>query len=266
MNPLEILGYLASAVLGLSLGVLGAGGSLLGLPILVYLFETPARDATRFSLLIVGVVALFGWIRSIRSQEVDLKTTLSFGLPSLVGVLFARQLLLPKLPAELVGFGFKIPMDSVLLVLFALVMMGAARSLLAAAPPEKSLKPKSASLLPAIGFGVGTIAGFLGAGGGFLIVPALLRFGALPIHQAIGTSLGVITLQSLLGVAAELHHATAAGLQQTFWILLVALIGMGIGIKVRKQLPTRVLKLSFAYFVLALALVILSTEIWKGFL
>ena len=259
-----IAGIVASLVMGISLGILGAGGSLLTLPILVYFFSVPVIDATRLSLLIVGLIALIGWVQSLRHRDVVISTTLSFGFPSIVGVLISRRILLPRLPEFWVIGNQRVESSTMLLILFATVMLAAAVSLLRPTQPRSNKGAPSPLVLSGLGLGVGLLAGFLGAGGGFLIVPALLRFAALSITQAIGTSLGVIALQSLIGVSTELPALPPTHSRILLMVLGSAAIGMILGLMIRPHVQPQRLKKAFGVFVLVSALVILGLEIMKG--
>ncbi len=269
MSLLVALGYPASLLMGLALGLTGGGGSILTLPILVYLFAVPAVEATAYSLLIVGLVAAWGAQSAYRSGEMNLKKALSFGIPGVLGVLIARKILLPLVPAQISILGFSWSQNSVLLLCFSLLMLLASISMIRASydkSVESNLARREASifLLFSGGLAVGLVAGFVGAGGGFLIVPALVKLGGLDMKQAVGTSLLVIALQSLLGVLGDYTSLLKIDFVLFASIATLAVIGMGVGTRLRKKIPSSKLKFAFGIFVLIMGTLILSKELIRG--
>jgi uncharacterized membrane protein YfcA len=254
--------------MGLALGLTGGGGAILTVPILVYLFGVVPMTATVYSLAIVGLVALWGAWGAYRSKDLHLKSALAFGVPGLIGVLVARRLLLPSVPQTINAFGESLSKDSLLLVLFSLLMLAASISMIRASFKNSHLGKTSVaaqsnvSALILIGLIVGVIAGFLGAGGGFLIVPALVSLAKLEMRQAVGTSLFVIALQSLLGVLGD--HVALRAIDPLLFtsITMLALIGMSVGTRLRHRISAPRLKLGFGIFVLMMGTTILLREIW----
>lgn len=264
---IELLGYGAAVLMGGVLGLMGGGGSILTVPILVYLFGLAPLAATGASLLIVGLASLLGVGAQWRSGHVRLKLALPFALASILGVVLMRQWLLPALPELLWRQGgLSITRDGVIMTLFALAMLLAARAMLkpeAEAADENQPETGSARWLPlaGLGLGAGLFAGLVGAGGGFIIVPVLVRWANMPIKTAIGTSLLIISLQSLSGFGADVlqHPRSDWGLLLSF----SALAGLGVllGTWLSHRIPAKRLKPAFGWFVLAMGLLVLGTTI-----
>lgn len=333
--------------MGASLGLVGGGGSLLTVPVLVYLMGISPSQATSESLFVVGMVSLLGALRSMRKGQLSYRTALLFALPSftavwltrhflvphmpevlfsvkgrdltsdiafavslIAGVLFAaflllraemrehrsakrvvalmlpaaatvfilRQFLIPRLPDQIFLLqGFSITRDRGLMLLFAAIMLAAAWAMLRNAKPaslnadtgetntdldspEKTVHP-ALLRLSSQGLLVGLVTGLVGAGGGFLIVPALVLLADLPMRRAVGTSLLIITINSLVGFAS---HAAQAPTDWNRLLLFtgLAMIGMWLGARLADRLPNRLLRSGFAYGVMALACVILVREIF----
>lgn len=247
------LGYIGAVLMGLTLGLTGGGGSILAVPILVYLFGIPGTQATFFSLFIVGLCAAVGTLPMAKRGLVSVKMGLAFFLPSMIGVWFARMVLLPGFPDKLHLAGHRLTKDLLILILFGLVMLAASWSMLKSEPahpvPSTVNRPLRTGLT---GIAVGLITGFVGAGGGFLIVPALVNGISLPIENAIGTSLFIIALNSLAGFAGDLMSGASAD-----WTLIVpfstaSLCGIFMGTYLNRLIPGRKLKPVFGWFVLIL--------------
>ncbi len=271
MTGLELLGFVASLAMGLALGLTGGGGSILTVPILVYLFSIGTLQATTYSLVIVGVVALWGAWSAYKSGDLHLKRALAFGIPGVLGVVASRRLLLPALPNEMSLFDFTFSKDSVLLISFSILMLLASGSMIRSALQSGASKAQdpigkdaSTVLLTLCGLAVGLLAGFVGAGGGFLIVPALVSIGRLDMRQAVGTSLFVIALQSLLGVLGDFEALAKMNLGLFAMVTTLALLGMSFGTRFRKHLSQKKLKLGFGFFVLVMGSLILFGELRKG--
>lgn len=264
---IEILGYIAAIVMGLVLGLIGGGGSILTVPILVYLFHVSATNATAYSLFIVGLTALFGCVNYWRRGQVDLKVGITFALPALVGTYLARAWLVPLVPKTIVQIGtFTLTKDIFILLAFAVIMVLAATSMLR---PRRLPASSHAVIAPAQklaltlleGLIVGIITGFVGAGGGFLVIPALVLLGGIPMKQAVGTSLMVIAIKSLSGFMGDVGNGIAID-----WVLIgsitgLALVGNFMGGLFSQRVPEAALKTSFGWFVLLMGAWIISKEL-----
>lgn len=203
---MELLGYLAIVCIGLVLGSIGAGGSMLAIPVLVYLFAMDMETATAYSLFLVGMTSLTGAALKQREQIVSLRTASMFGFPSIAGAFLSRKWIIVSIPDVLWNSGsLVLTKDHALLVLFCMLMMSSSLMLLLKKNPECEVKKKPRLFhLVCLGFLVGLIAGLVGAGGGFLIIPALIIFARQPFSTVTGTSLLIIASNSLLGFCGDL--------------------------------------------------------------
>jgi uncharacterized membrane protein YfcA len=258
---MELIGYAASLLIGLSLGLLGSGGSILTLPVLVYLFQVDPQVGTAYSLVIVGATALVGVVPKALKKEVDFGTALLFGAPSIAAVYLTRAYLLPALPDH---WG-PLTKSQGLMVLFAVLMVLAARGMLrdkSKAPSNRpSLSPwAKAGIVLGEGAGVGVLTGLVGAGGGFLIIPVLVLVTGLEMKRAVGTSLLIIAAKSLIGFTGDLDH-----LDPDWYFLLrvtlVALVGLAVGTFVAQKIPAKHLQKAFGYFVLVMGAFVMIKEL-----
>lgn len=263
---LEIIGYIALGGLGLVLGLLGAGGSILAVPILVYLFDVPPTQATGYSLVLVGATALVGSVAFLRRGESDPRMALLFGIPAVVAVYATRRFLMPAIPDVLwEGASVAFTKDAMVMLVFAAFMLAAAgvmildreRTLDAVEPHEL----RSPGWIFAAGAAVGVFTGFVGAGGGFMILPVLVILGGLPIKVAIGTDLIVIATKSLVGFVGELQAVSNLDLGLVLRILALPLAGIVLGSVLNQRVPARLLKPAFGWFVLAMGLYIAGREL-----
>jgi uncharacterized membrane protein YfcA len=259
----EIIGYLLATLIGISLGIIGAGGSILTVPILVYIMKLDAVTATGYSLFVVGASSLSGAIESYIKKQVDLKTAFLFGLPSIFSALVVRKWLLPMIPDTLFASGaFSFTKHIFILVVFALVMIAASVSMIR--PQKNPAINSKEDQLPAIilsGVAVGILTGLVGAGGGFLIIPALVLLLHLPIKKAIGTSLLIITMNTLGSFAGA---ATVMDIHWSFLLLFTgfAIGGMLLGIILRTKISSEKLKPAFGWFVLVMGIYIIIKELF----
>lgn len=265
---MEIIGYIASIFMGLSLGMIGGGGSILTVPILVYLFSTHPITATAYSLFIVGSTALVGGISYLKKGEVDLKTGFIFAVPSFIGVYLTRAYAVPMLPDpvfSLGGFVFSKPL--LIMLVFAGLMVAASISMIKNKKSENQkvkLQPLTQfSLIGVEGLIVGAVTGFVGAGGGFLIIPALVILVGMPMKIAVGTSLFIIAAKSLIGFLGDLQHQTEMNWQLLLTITSIAIVGLFVGMSLSKKVSEKSLKKGFGYFVLIMGTFILFDQIKK---
>ncbi|MBL7753785.1 MAG: sulfite exporter TauE/SafE family protein [Chitinophagaceae bacterium] len=254
---MEVLGYIASVFIGISLGLIGGGGSILTVPVLIYLFGVDTLPATAYSLFIVGVTSLTGVIPKYRQRQVDLKLAAIFGIPSIIMVFLTRALILPALPQQLLTIGsFSLTKSVFVMLLFAVLMMLASVTMIRSSSPtdaEADLrKPLNFPLIIAQGLGEGLLTGLVGAGGGFLIIPALVLLSGIPIKRAIGTSLLIIGVKSLIGFSADLRNFNMP------WPLLIslatlAIVGMYAGHQLSSYISGSKLKRGFGGFIFLVA-------------
>ncbi len=263
---MEIFGYLASMLIGIALGLIGGGGSILTVPVLVYLFGVDPVVATAYSLFIVGLTSLAGAVPKYLDGQVDLKTALIFGVPSIVAVFITRAYLVPMIPDPAMQVsGLVLSKAMLMLGLFAVLMVFASYSMIsdkksATASDTSGPRTYNYPMILLEGTVVGILTGLVGAGGGFLIIPALVVLSKLPMKQAIGTSLLIIAAKSLIGFIGDLSH------YDIDWKLLLsvcalAVVGIFIGNRLSRNIDGSSLKKGFGWFVLMMGIYILIKEL-----
>ena len=263
---MEIIGYIASLVIGISLGLIGGGGSILTVPVLVYLFNVEPVVATAYSLFIVGLSSLVGAFPKYKQGQVNLKTALIFGIPSIIAVFATRKFIVPRIPKEVFTIGdFVVTKSILMMILFAILMVFASISMIS----NKSKKSETESgeqkfnypMIILEGGVVGLLTGLVGAGGGFLIIPALVLLSKLPMKQAVGTSLLIIAAKSLIGFTGDLsNYAMDWKLLGTVTALAIA--GIFIGDALSKKIDGNKLKKGFGWFVLVMGIYIIVKELF----
>lgn len=259
---MENIGLLASVLIGFSIGLIGGGGSILAMPILVYLFKVNPENATSYSLFIVGFTSMIGSFFQYRLGNLKIKFAILFGIPSIVSLLFMRKFLLPLLPKSLFYIShLEVTKNLLIMVVFAILMLATSFSFIKKNSVESTRSQPNNLLLISVGTVVGLLIGFLGAGGGFLIVPALLYFGNLSIKKAIGTSLFIIFINSLIGFSADVIAETPIDWSLLFRIVFMALVGLIIGTSLSKKIDGKQLKPLFGWFILVMGIYILVKEL-----
>lgn len=265
MHPAEITGYLMALLVGLSLGLIGGGGSILTVPILVYILGISPVLATSYSLFIVGATSLVGALDHYRKGQVNLRTAALFGASSITTVFITRKILLPAIPEKLFTVqGFTVTWTMLTMLLFALLMILAAIAMIrdrrSPAAPEHHPAGHSLPRLISSGIGIGLVTGLLGAGGGFLLIPVLVLLLQLPMKQAIGTSLLIIALNSLMGFAGDAGHFPIHW-NFLFIITAFAILGIFAGVRLARRLDGEKLKKIFGWFVLLMGVYIFIHEL-----
>lgn len=261
---MEIAGYAASIFIGISLGLIGGGGSILTVPVLVYLFGIDAVLATVYSLFIVGTTSVAGSVSYFRKGLVHVKTAFVFGLPSIISVFLTRAFIVPVIPREIFTFGnFTLTKSILLMLLFAVLMLLASYRMIKKSPDDSDTQTQIPQTNFRLTFFQGTLVGFvtglIGAGGGFLIIPALVNLLKLPMKTAVGTSLFIISVNSLAGFLFSLHQGSID------WKLLlsisgIAIIGILIGSYISTKIDGKKLKPAFGWFVLIMGIYIIIKE------
>ncbi|GAB3708736.1 sulfite exporter TauE/SafE family protein [Spirosoma flavus] len=264
MSTQELFGYASAIVVGLVIGLAGGGGSILTVPIFVYVFHIPTILATTYSLFVVGTTSFVGSLNHIWGKRVDLRVTLAFALPSFVSVYISRRFLVPALPDPMLRIeGFVLPKSDAILYFFALVMILAARAMIRSDRPEEGEaadgRPRYQNLA-LDGLAVGLLTGTIGAGGGFLIVPMLVLLAGLPVHRAVATSVLIIAINSFVGFLGDIHHT------ELNWNFLLpftglSIIGIFVGMYLARFVAPEKLKKGFGWFVLVVASYMILREI-----
>ena len=262
---MEIIGYLASLIIGLSLGLIGGGGSILTVPVLVYLFGVDPVLATAYSLFIVGSTSLVGALPKYKNGDINIKTAVIFGIPSILAVYATRAFIVPAIPSTIINLGsWTLTKPLLMMMIFAVLMVFASVSMIRSKDNKKQDQGPQVFNYPMIlleGAIVGILTGLVGAGGGFLIIPALVLFSKLPMKHAIGTSLLIIAAKSLVGFTGDL------GKQTMDWTLLLsvtalAIVGIFIGNALGKKVSAERLKKGFGWFVLIMGIYIIIKELF----
>jgi len=260
-----VLGYAAALGVGVSLGLIGGGGSILTVPILVYLFHIDPVQATTYSLFVVGLTSLAGAYSHGKKGNIHYKTALIFGVPSLIAVFIMRKWVMPAMPHHLLNIGsFEITKPVLLMLVFAALMLVASISMIR---KQKEVLVSESHLsytkLVIQSIVVGIITGFVGVGRGFLIIPSLVLFAGLPMKKAVGTSLMVMTISSLLGVLGDVSRHAPINYSFLMLFSAFAIAGIIAGSYLTKYIIDTKLKPAFGWFVLFMGIFVLITTLNK---
>lgn len=264
MDLTQLLGYVGALLIGVILGLIGGGGSIITVPVLVYLLYLNPVTATAYSLFVVGTASLVGAIKNMQKGLVDLRTAIVFSIPAFIAVYLTRKYIVPAIPEEIFSIGnFMVTKDIAIMVFFALIMLLASLSMIFDKRDLKEIPTKVVYNFPLIiieGAVVGVLTGIVGAGGGFLIIPALVLFAKLPMKKAVATSLLIIAIKSLIGFIGDIENL------EIDWSFLLtfsslAIIGIFIGGYLSNFIEGKKLKKGFGYFVLVMAVYILFKEL-----
>ena len=267
MDIMTILGYGSMVILGVVLGFLGAGGSILNVPILVYLLSVPATQATGYSLVIVGTSALVAALEYFRCKQTDLRMAFIFGSPTILGVYLTRRYLFPAVPDPVFSlYSATLSKDTFIMLFFAVLMLMAAVSMIWSNKnvdsecPSRSGDRVNYPFIFVAGFCVGVLIGFVGAGGGFMILPGLVFLGGIPMRIAVGTSLVIIAANSLIGFLGEIQASIAIDYGFLGTIIALPLVGIVIGTQLNKKFSAGHLKAVFGWFVLVMGILVILKE------
>ncbi len=265
MTLIEIFGYIGALIIGVSLGLIGGGGSILAVPVLAYLFSVEEKAATAYSLFIVGSSALVGGIKQHFKGYVDWQTAIVFGIPAIIGVTVVRYFVVPVLPDVLFSINsFEFTRRMGMFGLFAILMIPAAFYMLKERKISSQNQIKDVkynySLILMEGLSVGAITGLIGAGGGFLIIPALVILANVEMKVAVGTSLIIIAVKSLMGFF--LGDVFTMDIDWQFLIIftLLSFVGIFIGSYLSNFINGQKLKKGFGYFIIVMAIFIFYME------
>lgn len=264
MELLEILGFVGALLIGIVLGLIGGGGSILTVPVFVYILGIEPVLATGYSLFVVGSAALVGAIRNAQKGMVDFKTGIVFAIPAFISVYATRKFIVPAIPDSLFSIGeFEVTKSIAIMIFFALIMLVAAYFMIKGRKDEGSEDEEVKYNYPMIiieGVVVGLLTGIVGAGGGFLIIPALVLLAKLPMKKAVATSLMIIAIKSLIGFIGDAQNIEV---EWTFLLSFtgVAVIGIFLGLYLNKFIDGKKLKKGFGWFVLVMGVYIVLKEL-----
>lgn len=265
MELTSILGFIGALLIGIVLGLIGGGGSILTVPVLVYLLSINPVTATAYSLFVVGVSALVGAVRNMQKGLVDFKTAIVFAVPAFIAVYSTRKFIVPAIPDELFQVGhFMVTKNIGIMVFFAIIMVVAAISMMKSKRGDVAEDSEVSYNYPLIiveGVVVGLLTGIVGAGGGFLIIPALVLLAKLPMKKAVATSLLIIAIKSLIGFIGDVENL------EIDWSFLlsftaVSVVGIFLGIFLNKFIDGKKLKKGFGWFVLLMGIYIIGKELF----
>lgn len=264
-----VFGYLSALLIGISLGLLGGGGAILSVPIFVYLFSVKPELATTYSMFVVGVASLIGFFSYFKKGLYNLKMGMLLAIPSFFAVNIVKRLIMPAIPQHIYSFGsFELTKDLFIMISFSVIMLLASISMIRPKSNSTEHKKNETELQKMIsvatkGFIVGVVTGFVGAGGGFLLIPALVVLLNLPMKEAVGTSLAIIAANSLVGFTNDLFNPIAKLIDWQLLVVftIITVIGIFSGSFLSKHVSEKKLKPAFGWFVLIMGLVILMQQI-----
>lgn len=259
-----IIGYIFAVVVGITLGLIGSGGSILSVPILVYIMGVEPILATAYSLFIVGTSALFGGFQKAKQKLVDFRKVVLFGIPTVLSVFVTRKIIVPQIPEILFTTSvFTLHKSVFIMIVFAIVMIFASIRMIK--PLQVKIEEGEVKLnytkIFIQGVLIGLVAGFVGAGGGFLIIPALLFLAKTPMKMAVGTSLFIVAAQSLIGFLGDLRPEQILDWKLLLTFTMCSIIGVFIGSYLSKKIEGEKLKTGFGWFVLAMGIYIILKEL-----
>jgi uncharacterized membrane protein YfcA len=249
--------------MGLTLGLVGAGGSILTVPILVYLMDVPPVVATGYSLLVVGSAALAGAMRYWRNNLVNFRAAIIFTLPAMMMVLITRTFIVPAIPE----FLFNIPKDTAIMLFFSILMIISAIFMLSPVKtkPKEDSKMTTAKAIKLISgsAGIGLLTGTVGAGGGFLIIPTLIVLFGLSVKEAIGTSLAIISVNSLVGFRGDINAGIPLDWHLLSIFLGLTICGMWFGTSLGGKIDGEKLKKIFGSLTLIIGLFVMIENLYS---
>ncbi|WP_396171566.1 sulfite exporter TauE/SafE family protein [Flavobacterium sp.] len=265
MEISQFIGYILAVFVGMTLGMLGSGGSILSVPILVYVMGIEPTLATAYSLFVIGTTSLVGGIHKAKQKLVDFYKVVLFGIPAILSVFVTRKILVPRIPDIIFSTEqFTLTKSDMIMVVFAFVMIFASVRMIK--PLKEKIMVEDVQLnyfkIALMGMLIGLISGFVGAGGGFLIVPTLLFFANTPMKMAVGTSLFIVSAQSLIGFLGDIMSNQIIDWKLLEYFTLASIIGILIGNFIAKRVDDIKLKTGFGWFVLTMGFYIIIRELF----
>jgi hypothetical protein len=267
MGVIPVLGYVEALIIGIVLGLIAGGGSILTVPVLVYLLHTNPVTATAYSLFVVGGASLVGTGSNVQKGLVGYKTALTFAIPAVKSVFSTRKYIVPAIPENILTLGdFTLTKEIAIMVFFALIILAASISMIRDSKTllKNQTNEKSSinyPLLILLGLLTGLVTGLVGAGGGFIIIPILVLLAGLSMKKAVGTSLFIIAINALLGFLGDVGHLDIDW-RFLLTFIAIAVIGVFIGIWLNKFIDGKKLKKGFGWFVLLMGIYKLVKELF----
>jgi len=265
MEIAQLIGYVLAVFVGITLGMLGSGGSILSVPILVYVMGIEPTLATAYSLFIIGTTSLVGGVHKAKQKLVDFNKVALFGIPAVISVFITRKVIVPSIPDIIFSTQiFTLSKSILIMIVFAVVMIFASVRMIKPLKQRvvSDLKKLNYNKIVLLGILIGLISGFVGAGGGFLIVPTLLYFARTPMKIAIGTSLFIVSSQSLIGFTGDIMGNQVIDWNLLQFFTLASIIGIFIGNFMAKKVEDEKLKVGFGWFVLSMGIYIIIKELF----
>ncbi len=260
-----MIGYVLAVFVGMTLGMLGSGGSILSVPILVYVMSIEPTLATAYSLFIIGTTSLVGGIHKAQQKLVDFNKVILFGIPAVISVFLTRKIIVPRIPDIIFSNeNFTLTKSILIMIVFAVVMVLASVRMIKPFKEKVILEKEKLNYYRVILMGIliGLLSGFVGAGGGFLIVPTLLLFAKTPMKMAVGTSLFIVSSQSLIGFTGDIMGDQVIDWKLLLFFTLASIMGILIGNSISKKIREQQLKTGFGWFVLAMGIYIVLRELF----
>lgn len=265
LEVLDLLGYFGALIIGVVLGLIGGGGSILTVPVLVYLLSVNPVTATAYSLFVVGTSSLVGAVNFMKKKLVDFRTATVFSIPAFIAVYSTRKYLVPAIPEHIFTlWGFEVTKAIGIMLFFAVIMVVASISMIKDNSKDEVPESRVEYNYPLIvieGIVVGVLTGIVGAGGGFLIIPALVLLAKLTMKKAVATSLLIIAVKSLIGFIGD-----AQNMEIDWFFLLIftglSILGIFVGGYLNKFIDSEKLKRGFGWFVLVMGIYIIWKELF----
>lgn len=254
--------YAIALLIGISLGLLGAGGAIVAVPSLVYLGGIPPPIASGYALFVVAVATSIASVQAFRSKNIDWRAFWSFGSTTMLTIYSIRMFVMPTIPHQINIASLTVHRDWLLMMSFAAVLFAAGYGMLRRKPQPEEDFPPHPLRLAALGIGVGVVAGFLGVGGGFLMTPALVLWARLGMRTAVGTSIALICVNSAAGVAGDVTSGITYDWPFVSLFTILTTVGIMIGIRLAHEINADHLQTLFGWLVVALGIVVLFIEVF----